>query len=180
MNELVFEIEKAYQRRFDKKLSKLLKVAVEEKELQVLPIASKIMLEEKENGFMLAEVTRAFFRIKRESLTDCSPLFEAWPVFDEVQITVHSAFLDVLGYDRMRPSIQEQEKIIHKYFSFGDDTDYRYFTDPRYGLAAACAGWEAGVVKPFLEYCIEKDDAPLIYVAKNSLMAKYVKLRGLY
>ena len=77
----------------------------------------------------------------------------------------------------MVPSKEEQSHLIEKYFNFGDDTNYKFCTDPRYGLAAACAGWDKDVVKSFLEKCMSIPDAPLQYVAKNSLNRKYVKLR---
>lgn len=51
------------------------------------------------------------------------------------------------------------------------------YCDPRYGLAAACAGWDKQLTKDFLEYCLLTGDTPVKYVAENSLKGKYVKLR---
>lgn len=55
----------------------------------------------------------------------------------------------------------------------------RGFTDPRYGIAAACAGWKKELTEDFLKHCLDTADrdTPLKYVAKNSLKGKYVKLR---
>jgi hypothetical protein len=79
----------------------------------------------------------------------------------------------------MIPEIVDQQKIIEIFFKFGDQTNYKYCSDPRYGLAAACAGWEPSIVESFLKYCLEINDAPLKYVAENSLKRKYVRLRAI-
>ena len=72
----------------------------------------------------------------------------------------------------MVPETIDQKKIIDIFFDFGSKTNLKYCTDPRYGLAAACAGWETSIVENFLKHCLEVDDAPLKYIAKKSLDKK--------
>ncbi|NME68498.1 hypothetical protein [Flammeovirga aprica] len=105
---------------------------------------------------------------------NCTPLFELWDIEDH---TVNESLLNVLGYDKVVPSEDEQKIIIKKYFHFGDDIDNRYYSDPKYGLAAACAGWNTSIVKDFLNHCLTMNDVPLVYVSKYSLKGHYVKLR---
>lgn len=174
MSELRTEIEIAIMKGYDNKLKKLLKGAVLEKDETLLETLRRNIENEKINGIVLNEVTKAYFRIKRKNLSDCTPLFELWHID---QITVQESLLEVLGYDRVVPSFEEQKAIIDKYFYFGTNTDYKYFSDPRYSLAAACAGWDSSVVESFLKNCLTIPDAPLKYVSENSLKKKYVKLR---
>lgn len=172
--DLKTEVEVAYKKRYDGKLSKLLKKAVAEKELVILPTLRKIIEIEKKNGFILSEAVKAYFRLKRSSINDCSPLFE---FFENEDYTINESLLEVLGYDKVVPDPEIQKEIITKFEKFGRWQNQTVYTDPRYGLAAACAGWEEGIVTNFLKQCLEVDDAPLKYVATNSLKRKYVKLR---
>ena len=107
-------------------------------------------------------------------MSDCSPLYY---LYDLDNVNLCEALLEVLGYDKMLPSKEDQVKIIEIFYHFGDNIDRRYFTDPRYGLAAACAGWDKSIAELFLNYCLTIPDAPLNHVAKNALIGKYVKLR---
>lgn len=170
MTELELSIEKGHHNM----VKKILKDAVSEMDVSILDVLRRTAEFEKQNGLIINEVTKAYFRLKRKSINDCAPLFELWHV---EQYTVQESLLEVLGYDRVIPNIEEQKRIIDKYFDFGSDIDYRYFTDPRYGLAAACAGWDTAVVQAFLEHCLTVPDAPLRHVAQNSLKKKYVRLR---
>ena len=126
------------------------------------------------NGLIIKELVKGYFRLKRKGLKDTQPMKD-FSLGDSINI--QESLLEVLGYDKMVPTKEEQSEIISKYINFGDDTDYKYYTDPRYGLAAACAGWDQNIVKDFLEKCMIVPDAPLKYVAKNSLKQKYIKLR---
>ena len=126
-----------------------------------------------EKGFFLLSSTKAYIRLNRKSIEDVKDVIEA---LESKNYSRMEGALEVLGYDKIIPSLDNQEKIIKLCWSFGKDRE-KGFTDPRYGLAAACAGWVSENVKPFLENCILSNDTPLIYVAKNSLKKKYVKLR---
>lgn len=161
-------------RGHNQKLKKILKEAIDERDTSILDILKSTIENEKKNGSIINTITKAYFRISRKYAHDCSPLFELWYVNEH---TVQESLLEVLGYDRVIPNIEEQQRIIDKYFDFGSNIDYRYFSDPRYGLAAACAGWDTHVVQSFLEHCLMVPDAPLKYVAQNSLKRKYVRLR---
>lgn len=140
----------------------------------LLKILYYIIENEKENGIIIRETAKAIFRLKRKSIADCETLLE---FADKNIYIINEALLDVLGYDKMKPELDVQRKIIDLFFNFGDKIDRKYLTDPRYGLAAACAGWDQSICESFLKYCLSINDAPLNYVAKNSLKQKYVKLR---
>lgn len=115
----------------------------------------------------------AFVRIQRCSLHDGSQVIE---LIRTGNYSVVEGALEALGYDYMIPSVEEQKFILDKCSEFGVNRPKGY-TDPRYGLAASCAKWEDKLVKGFLDNCILTGDAPLKYVAENSLNHKYVKLR---
>ena len=158
----------------DKKVKKILSEYTESGKKEIADfLFSEIISDAINDGLILKYCIHAYVRLKRQYINDVSPLFE----FNTTISNINESLLEVLGYDKVVPNIEEQTKIIEKYFHFGDGIDYRYFSDPRYGLAAACAGWDKDLVKPFLEYCLTKPDAPLKYVAQNSLNGKYVKLR---
>lgn len=116
---------------------------------------------------------QAFFRAKRQHKDDIRPLFE---LIDSSDDFVHEGVLETLGYDQMVPDVSVQDQILNKYWDLGRDRTVG-LTDPRYGLAAACAGWNSRLVRPFLLHCLESNDAPLIYVAEKALKGVYVKLR---
>jgi hypothetical protein len=168
------ELFRLWTKKWDKKLEKFLEHQVIQKQSEILETLKEIIHTEKENGKIIADSARAYFRIKRIDNKDCAPLYE---LYDTSNTTLTESLLDVLGYDKMIPEIPDQQKIIETFFDFGNETDYKYYTDPRYGLAAACAGWELPIVESFLKYCLEIPDAPLKYVAENSLKRKYVRLR---
>lgn len=174
MNDRNKEIELSITRGHHNKLKKILKEALLEKDVAILTVLKSSIEREQLNGLIRNEITKVYFRLKRTNINDCSPLFELWNVED---YTVQESLLEVLGYDKVIPDFVEQKKIIEKYFTFGSGIDYRYYSDPRYGLAAACAGWEINIVQAFLENCLNVPDAPLKYVAENSLVRKYVKFR---
>jgi hypothetical protein len=167
------ELAKAIQRGFENKAKKLLRQAALDGDASILGLLESAIEKEISNGSILAEVVKALFRLKRQHKDDMAPFFELWG--REKQI-IQEALLDVLGYDRMVPERDDQAKIIERYFDFGKDYDRRYQSDPRYGLAAACAGWDAELVRPFLEHCLVTGGPPVKYVAENALKRKYVKL----
>lgn len=174
MAERIVELDQSIKKGHHNKVKKILKDAVLEMDVSILDVLKRAVENEKENGLILNEVTKAYFRISRKNLNDCAPLFELWNI---EEFTVQESLLEVLGYDQVISNIEDQKRILEKYFDFGCDIDCRYFSDPRYGLAAACAGWDAAVVQTFLEHCLTVPDTPLKYVAQNSLKKKYVRLR---
>lgn len=89
---------------------------------------------------------------------------------------MYNGVLDSLGYDKIIPSIKDQSTIIELCWDAWKDRP-KGCTDPRYGLAAACAGWKFEKVISFLKHCLNSNDVPLMYVSENSLKGKYVKLR---
>src|SRR6218665_135386 len=160
------EIEKSIIRNHDNKLKKLLKEAVLENDTSILDILKNAIEAQQGNSAIKHQTTKAYFRLKRKNLNDCSPLFE---LMDIDEHNIQEALLDVLGYDKVVPDLEAQKTIIEKYFDFGSGLDLRSFSDPRYGLAAACAGWDSDLVELFLRKCLTIDDVPLKYVAENSL-----------
>ncbi|MCD1116202.1 hypothetical protein [Chryseobacterium turcicum] len=126
-----------------------------------------------DKGFFLRTAVMAYCRLERENNNDVTVILDL--IMQNIYSMSEGA-LEVLGYDKMTPSITEQEQIIDLCKDFGKNRE-KGLTDPRYGLAAACAGWNAKNVKPFLEECMHSNDEPLKYVAENSLKGKYVKLR---
>ncbi|MDR5591674.1 hypothetical protein [Christiangramia sp. SM2212] len=115
----------------------------------------------------------AYVRLTRKNNKDLSV---ALALINKNNYSITEGVLEAIGYDKMSSSIETQNEIIEKCFDFGKDRGDGY-TDPRYGLAAACAGWKSSKVPLFLNECLNSGDAPLEYVAKNSLKGKYVKLR---
>lgn len=173
MSDKLNELEKLLLSKNDKKAKKVLTEFVINNDLSVVDlIFSKIKDDTMVDGMIISYSVEAYFRLKRKSLSDVSPMFD----FDTLEYNINEALLDVLGYDKMIPSIEDQKKIIDKYFYFGEGIP-SYATDPRYGLVAACAGWDEKITRKFLEYCLTINDAPLKYVTQNSLKRKYVKLR---
>jgi hypothetical protein len=90
--------------------------------------------------------------------------------------------LNPLAYDKMIPSNEEITELIKLAWNLHRHPNRlgkeRGYTDPRYGLAAACAGWNQKLTTPFLQYCLETaENDPIIRMAENSLKGKYSKLR---
>jgi len=170
------ELDASIRRGHYKKVKKILQSLVEQGNVQHNAYLQKLLTSELPDGIMLSDLARAFFRLNRTSLSDCATIFL---LQDIPSIPVQAALLEVLGYDRMVPPVEVQKQLILQFFHYGDFLDHRVSTDPRYGLAAACAHWDEGVVHRFLLHCLRVDDAPLRYVAEHSLKRKYAKLRSL-
>lgn len=120
---------------------------------------------------------QTYVRIKRGSHQDARPVLE---LLKFGGLSVVSGALTVLGYDRMVPSRAEVKELIDVCWNLHRLPDFsEQFCDPRYGIAAACAGWELSLSADFLEHCIATAgrDTGLIYVAENSLTGRYVRLR---
>lgn len=123
---------------------------------------------------------QSYVRLKRQSLTDASPAIE---LLRFGGLSIVGGCLNPLGYDKMQPDENQIKELItlswdlykHK-DRLGHEGGYY---DPRYGLAAACAGWDIQLTNDFLIHCLATadGDTPLKYVSENSLKGKYVKLR---
>ena len=116
---------------------------------------------------------KALIRVKRKDKSDVSELLKR---LNTMGYSLGYGMLDALGYDKMQPSNEDIRTIIDAVWDFGKNIG-KGFCDPRYGLVAACAGWEPSLVRDFLLHCIATGDVPVKYVAENSLKGKYVKLR---
>lgn len=127
-----------------------------------------------DKGFFLENSTKAYIRLNRSDDSDVANVIHF--LKDNNDYNVYNGILDSLGYDKIVPSIQNQSKIIELCWDAGKDRP-KGCTDPRYGLAAASAGWKSEKVICFLNHCLNSDDVPLIYVSKNSLNGKYAELR---
>ena len=115
----------------------------------------------------------AWVRIMRTGISDAGPVIA---ILERGTLSAVHGALDALGYNRMMPDEGICDKIIEMAWDYGKIRP-RGLGDPRYGLAAACAGWNCSKRTAFLEHCLECQDVPLVYVAKHSLKGKYVKLR---
>jgi hypothetical protein len=120
---------------------------------------------------------QTYVRLKRKSLSDASPVLE---LLRFGGLSIVSGCLNPLGYDKMHPDENQIKQLIKLSWDLHKHKDCEPgYGDPRYGIAAACAGWDRQLTKEFLEHCIATADkyTPLIYVSENSLKGKYVKLR---
>ncbi|MBK7763881.1 MAG: hypothetical protein IPI46_11040 [Bacteroidetes bacterium] len=120
---------------------------------------------------------QTYVRLQRQSLEDASPILELL-AFGGLSIV--DGCLNPLGYDIMQPPAYQIKELITLTWNLHKHKDYESgYGDPRYGIAAACAGWDKNLTQHFLEHCIETADGytPLIYVSENSLKGKYVTLR---
>lgn len=140
-----------------------------------LEIIKGIIEENKDFDMVTYAAAQSYVRIMRESLNDVRPVFE---LLNKGGFSLIDGCLNPLGYDRMMPNNEDIKRLlrltwdIHKIKPKG-------YTDPRYGIAAACAGWNPELTHDFLQHCLDTagKDTPLIYVAKNALEGRYVKLR---
>ncbi len=132
------------------------------------------------NDMITSAAAQSYVRLKRKSLNDATPTLE---LLKFGGLSIVDGCLNPLGYDRMKPDENQIKELIklswdlHKHKDrLGHEGGY---CDPRYGIAAACAGWDKQLTKDFLEYCLTtaNGDTPLEYVSENSLKGKYVKLR---
>lgn len=144
-------------------------------EKSCIPFIQEICDRNIEEDMITIVAAEEYIRLTRKDLTDVSQLLI---LLKTAHYSVLSGLLNALGYDKMLPddnAVKEIIRIVEERLSNIQIT--RGFVDPRYGLAAAAAGWKLELVKEFLEKCLQVDDEPLKYVASNSLKSKYVKLR---
>jgi hypothetical protein len=136
-------------------------------------ILESIAEKNKEYDMVTISVGTALIRVKRLEKNDVSELLKR---LKTMKYSLGYGMLDALGYDKMLPNNEDIKTIIKSTWDFGISRE-KGFVDPRYGLAAACAGWDKEIVRDFLNHGIATGDVPLKYVSENSLKGKYVKLR---
>jgi hypothetical protein len=136
-------------------------------------ILESIAEKNEEYDMVTISVGTALIRVKRLEKNDVSELLKR---LKTMKYSLGYGMLDALGYDKMLPNNEDIKTIIKSTWDFGISRE-KGFVDPRYGLAAACAGWDKEIVRDFLNHCIATGDVPLKYVSENSLKGKYVKLR---
>jgi hypothetical protein len=144
------------------------------KHTPLIKLIEPVLQEKKEHDMVTMVSATAYVRLTRKDIYDASSVLK---LINNNCYSITEGALEALGYDKMVPPDNQQVNIIKLCWDFGINRNTKAFTDPRYGLAAACAGWEVPSAKQFLEHCLESDDVPLNYVANNSLKGKYVKLR---
>lgn len=108
--------------------------------------------------------SKAWVRLSRSDLKDAKPILK---VINMGCCSATEGALEALGFDRMIPDENSCNQIIVKCWDFGFGR-HKGYTDPSYGLAAACAGWKKEIVNAFIKHCLESKDNPLIFVAKFS------------
>jgi hypothetical protein len=140
-----------------------------------LPFAEVVVRFNEPHDMITRSAASCYVRLKRSSLADATPALE---LLSFGRLSVIDGALDPLGYDRMMPPPEQIEQLIKHSWDLHRHPDMtRGLVDARYGLAAACAGWEPALVRPFLEHCLSTGDVPVKHVAENSLKGKYVALR---
>lgn len=102
------------------------------------------------NDMITYAAAQSYVRLKRQSLTDASPTIEPLQIG---RISTVDGCLNPLGYDKMQPDENQIKELIklswdlHKHNDrLGHEEGY---CDSRYGLAAACAGWNRQLTKDF-------------------------------
>lgn len=140
-----------------------------------LRLIEPIIQENKEHDMITRAAAESYVRLKRDSINDSKPIIE---LLGFGGFSVIDGCLNPLGYDRMVPPDNEIKKLIELSWDLHKQKQ-RGFTDPRYGIAAACAGWRKELTEEFLKHCLDTadNDTPLKYVTENSMKGKYVKLR---
>lgn len=144
---------------------------------KALPQIEQIVRANISHDMITYAAAQTYVRLKRNSLHDATPVLE---LLKFGGLSVVSGCLNPLGYDKMLPNENQISELIKQAWDLHKHKDYAPgYDDPRYGIAAACAGWDKNLTKYFLEHCIAtaNGNTPLEYVSENSLKGKYVKLR---
>ena len=138
-----------------------------------LDVITEIVETNEPHDMITTAAAESYVRLKRQSINDAQPVLE---LLKKGAHSVICGCLNPLGYDQMIPPEAEIKELIKLAWDLHENTE-KHFCDPRYALAAACAGWNPVLTKGFLEHCLETGDVPVQYVAEKSLKGKYVKLR---
>lgn len=113
-------------------------------------ILESIAEKNEEYDMVTISVGTALIRVKRLEKNDVSELLKR---LKTMKYSLGYGMLDALGYDKMLPNNEDIKTIIKSTWDFGISRE-KGFVDPRYGLAAACAGWDKEIVRDFLNHCI--------------------------
>jgi len=142
---------------------------------EALSFVEPIVTENKEHDAITGAAAEAYVRLTRKSINDSKPVVE---LLRFGNYSVLNGCLNPLGYDRMMPNDDEIKELLRLCWNLNEKKE-RGLTDPRYGIAAACAGWKENLTQDFLHHCLATadKDTPLTYVSENSLKRKYVRLR---
>ena len=140
-----------------------------------ITLIDPIIQENKEHDMITYAAAECYVRLQRETINDATPVIE---LLKFGRFSIVDGCLNPLGYDRMIPTDTQIKELIELSWNLHKNKE-RGHTDPRYGIAAACAGWNPELTNGFLNHCLEtaNNDTPLKYVAENSLKGKYVRLR---
>lgn len=146
----------------------------------ILPAIEHIIHINKPHDMITYAAAQTYVRLKRTSINDGKPVIE---LLKFGGLSLVDGALTPLGYDRMIPPQDQISEIItlswdlHKHKDrIGHENGY---LDPRYGLVAACAGWDKQLTVSFLNHCLATTtkDTSLKIIAENALKGKYSKLR---
>ncbi|RDC54054.1 hypothetical protein DU508_23675 [Pedobacter chinensis] len=125
-------------------------------------------------------MTQFILQSQRKSIKDAQPIIQ---LLKKGSLSIIEGALMPLAYDKMLPPNNEIIELIELGFDLNKHSDRigkeRGYTDPRYSLAAACAGWDKRLTLEFLNHCLAtaNNDHMLEQVALNSLKQKYSNLR---
>ena len=145
-----------------------------------LPEIKLIVGINKTHDMITYAAAQTYVRLKRKSTNDALPVIE---LLQFGGLSLSDGALNPLGYDKMMPPKNEIMELIKLGWDLHRHKDRlgkeKGYCDPRYGLAAACAGWDKSLVCDFLNHCIATagTDISLKSVAEKSLNSRYSKLR---
>ena len=97
-----------------------------------------ILLVNKPHDMITYAAAESYVRLKRKSLNDALPVIE---LLEFGGLSTVSGCLNPLGYDKMLPDENQIKELIKLTWDLHKHKDWeRGYGDPRYGIAAACAG----------------------------------------
>lgn len=140
-----------------------------------IDLVERACMQEVDHSMVCFEAAKTFVRLTRKTHSDVGPINT---LISSGGYSAKEGALDVLGRDQMTPSIEDLRLLIQSCKGFGLDRNASALSDPRYGLAAVCAGYSQDEsVRQFLNYCMDTGDEPVKHVASNALQGNAVRLR---
>ncbi|HVU99128.1 MAG TPA: hypothetical protein VHE34_28090 [Puia sp.] len=139
-----------------------------------------IVYKNKSHDMITYAAAQTHVRLKRISPSDAKPIIE---LLRFGGLSLVDGALTPLAYDKMQPCDDEILELITLSWNLHQHRDRlgneQAYCDPRYGLVAACAGWNIELTSKFLRHCIDtsETDKAIRSIAENSLRSKYSKLR---
>ena len=115
-----------------------------------LPVITDICRKNKDHDAITIVSAAAYVRLKRESLSDISPVLELLALNG---FSVSTGALTALGIDQMMPDENGIKQLISICFDLGKGV-HPGLGDPRSGLIAACANWNKSLTNDFLLHCV--------------------------